>query len=394
MRLRGELEFDGSSAETPSVRVLIDPAVPAGEPAAALFVRAFGGNWRSCEVQVSASVGPPPMIASLRHRLDLSRGSAERRFAERMREAGRVRFEWPGDERLVELTAKDLDALSDALAWTADVAPEDWHEYEREREWDVAHPQPRDRARALAQTRRQEPRPARPVPYYAPRFGEVPPEGTPTVAGLRLPLGIRLPEVGPVSYWGSIEPLDDPGAFTAPLVAAFPQTGLWPLLWAWEDEPPSGYATGHADLDQLGTVDAEDFLRRLGGEDFEGLAAPSTLPDALADPFAEINDKPEPRWLLLVPCNRPADVAAVLDWQYSFVAHAAITALLRSWEERFGAVPVEFSPSELTLHAIAPPTTQEQERLLAVEFELAGDYEEPPDPTETLWPFTPIENDD
>jgi hypothetical protein len=42
-------------------------------------------------------------------------------------------------------------------------------------------------------------------------------------------------------------------------------------------------------------------------------------------------------------------------------------AVLRSWEERFGAVPVQLDPSTVVLHADAPPTSVRQVRALAAE---------------------------
>ena len=115
---------------------------------------------------------------------------------------------------------------------------------------------------------------------------------------------------------------------------------------------------------------------------FSGLAEPSELAQSpTADPFEAVSDDAQreswrpPRRLLLVPCSRPADVLAVLGWDYSQLPAPLIAAVLRSWEQRFAAVPVELEPSALTLHIGAPPTRIEQARKLAAE--IAGIVEGP-----------------
>ena len=141
--------------------------------------------------------------------------------------------------------------------------------------------------------------------------------------------------------------------------------------------------------------------------EFSGLADPSPAPAAPTDPFAEVNSFPDPRWLMLVSCNRPSDVTAVLDWQTP-LPHSIITTFLRSWEERFGAVPVQLGGGHVSLHVPTPPSTEEQAARLLDEFNVASgwQYEEdginaflqrprdisgPDDMTPTLWQFWPAE---
>jgi hypothetical protein len=225
------------------------------------------------------------------------------------------------------------------------------------------------------------------VPFFAQRAGRLPDEASPTVAGVTLPSGRPRPDDDPF-FWATDEPITDPGRLTSPLAAAFPITGLWPLLWEWEEDP-ANYYWRRPDLDGLGVFDAEQVLRTAWesyaaesaiGEPiagaFTGLAGPSLTPGGQAptvDPFAEVSDEARRaswqsgRRLVLVPCTRPADVLAVLGWDYSQIPAPLVAAVLRSWEERFAAVPVEFEPSALTLHIGAPPTRMDQALDLAAE---------------------------
>jgi predicted DNA-binding WGR domain protein len=73
--------------------------------------------------------------------------------------------------------------------------------------------------------------------FRADRKGVLPPEVGASIAGIPIPAGRRwsaTPEGGnrgdgPV-IWGSLEPVRDVGRIWAKLAAAFPETGLWPLV--------------------------------------------------------------------------------------------------------------------------------------------------------------------
>jgi hypothetical protein len=72
--------------------------------------------------------------------------------------------------------------------------------------------------------------------------------------------------------------------------------------------------------------------------------------------------------LMLVPVNRPADVGSVLGPGLTeYLSDDEITAVLRSWEERFGAVVSVMTPSTLALAVGAPPRDDDQARRLAAE---------------------------
>ncbi|MFC5137009.1 DUF4253 domain-containing protein [Actinomycetospora rhizophila] len=77
------------------------------------------------------------------------------------------------------------------------------------------------------------------------------------------------------------------------------------------------------------------------------------------------------RKLALVRVSRPADIPAVVGWggacNYSHQDNVRLGAVLRSWEERFGAVLSVMSSSTLLLSVAFPPTTDEEAELVASE---------------------------
>ena len=73
-------------------------------------------------------------------------------------------------------------------------------------------------------------------------------------------------------------------------------------------------------------------------------------------------------FLVLVAVNRPADVPARLGaFPTETATSAEISAVLRSWEERFGAVVVEQTPATITLIVDAPPDDRRSALLLSAE---------------------------
>ncbi|MGO9956244.1 MAG: DUF4253 domain-containing protein [Solirubrobacteraceae bacterium] len=80
------------------------------------------------------------------------------------------------------------------------------------------------------------------------------------------------------------------------------------------------------------------------------------------------SDDPGPYQLLLVPCNQPADAIDVLDFGVAGIPPGGPSALLRSWEARFGADLVMLSPNGRELLAVqSPPTSPGQAQRLAIE---------------------------
>jgi len=211
--------------------------------------------------------------------------------------------------------------------------------------------------------------PTKPVPFFAERAGELPANGTPTVAGVKLPKGSRCPR-----YWASDGAVPNAHALAQRLAAAFPRTGLWPVIWENADDPDAYAWFGDAPA-EVAAVDSEDALRGIWAEyidpagRFPGLAAPSgaTAPDAFA--ASRSNQQAQtPMALLLVPVNRPADVITAIGTVATEVAPApAVNAIARSWEERFGAVVTTLGPGELGLAVGDPPRSSDQARKLAAE---------------------------
>ncbi len=72
----------------------------------------------------------------------------------------------------------------------------------------------------------------------------------------------------------------------------------------------------------------------------------------------------------IVPVSRPADVVAAVGWTGACNYQediAGMSAVLRSWEDRFGAMLVRMDLSTLWVSVAAPPRTVDECRLVAAE---------------------------
>ncbi|PRX50280.1 uncharacterized protein DUF4253 [Prauserella shujinwangii] len=192
--------------------------------------------------------------------------------------------------------------------------------------------------------------------------------------------------------WVSDEPLTRPELYLA-CVAAHDRTGMWPLLVHrdvrfeargedWIDDrgwlPPAAETVGAFDPAAVLASWWErpccdgSCLHPFGAE-FPGLARKS---NGRADPLAEagntgsiIASHGESR-LALAEAARPADVPAVLGWHGMARVTgqpAAVSAVLRSWEDRFGAVLISLGFDTLELSVAAPPKTRERSLAVAAE---------------------------
>src|SRR3954465_14554102 len=65
-----------------------------------------------------------------------------------------------------------------------------------------------------------------------------------------------------------------------------------------------------------------------------------------------------PRSTAFVRCRRPADVVALMGWRGAINRRSAeeVSAVLRSWEDRFGVVVAALGFATLTLLVPHPPT--------------------------------------
>ncbi|MFF8830787.1 DUF4253 domain-containing protein [Streptomyces sp. NPDC015131] len=203
----------------------------------------------------------------------------------------------------------------------------------------------------------------------------------PNALGLDLPPG--TPRVQP-SLWYADEPAT-PGTW-ARLLPAQDATGMRPVLLGEVE-------TLFLHPSQVGDPDDHDPAAVLAGlwaesaeeEDPEALApfsrawpglAPPTGPvtgagagrkdtgpeEAAARLAAELAGSED--WLkgvrgALVPARRGADIPAALGWggAANHTDAARISAVLRSWEDRFGARLVGLGPDLLTVSVAAPPRT-------------------------------------
>jgi hypothetical protein len=184
-------------------------------------------------------------------------------------------------------------------------------------------------------------------------------------------------------FWSTDAGVPDAFGLARRLASVFPSTGLWPVVWTWPGEAPDAYFDGPVDLARADSIDAESLLRRSWAKfgfarerPFPGIAAPEAVASRMGvQPFGETTEasrmeRPPPGgWIvMLVPVNRPADVHSVLGlWVTEYYSVPEFTSVLRSWEERFGAVVSAFSPGTVELAVGAPPHDDEQALRLAAE---------------------------
>jgi hypothetical protein len=192
--------------------------------------------------------------------------------------------------------------------------------------------------------------------------------------------------------WVSADPLIELEPYQRCL-DGFPATGLWPVLIPhdgrfelsgqdWVDRPRRPVP-----LDEVDSRDPAQVLQEWWpGEccraeclapldaGFPGLVRRSprrgdVLGDALCAAIFFATQRPGAR-LGLVHAARSADVPAVLGWEGAFNHSndvAALAAVLRSWEDRFGARLVGLGFDELVLSVAAPPTTAQRALGVAAE---------------------------
>jgi hypothetical protein len=240
------------------------------------------------------------------------------------------------------------------------------------------------------------------VPARPAGQAELPPVGPAEIGGVRLPPGRpAVPDPGfadggplPPALWISDAAVPGVAAVWRRLVDRFPRTGLWPLVLRpmdrderrpWDEGELSPVT--EADVDALNPV---QILARV----WEGTLAPAaaTMPGGLGmlAPFGPAFPGPARELpsagpavrvpaaalapdgaarLGLVRCRRPADAVAVAGWEgaVNVLRPAEVSAVLRSWEDRFGAVLAGLSFDTLTLLLPRPPRTESEAAGLAAE---------------------------
>jgi Domain of unknown function (DUF4253) len=232
---------------------------------------------------------------------------------------------------------------------------------------------------------------------------ELPAEGELRLGQVSLPTGkiFHAGDFGaqvPVA-WVTLEDVPDAGRAWALLSQARPATGLVPFLLdhlsneptrPWDTEEFWDDAVGVSEIDRMHADGQLERLWHIKTHDSRGNPSDDPYLDAEIAPFtrqfpelapamdaeltgeqvADILDSLGPRRLGLVPAQRPADVPPLIGWQAGnryFRDAAPVAAVLRSWEDRFGATLLAIGFDEIRLLAARPPRTIGQAERIAAE---------------------------
>ena len=238
---------------------------------------------------------------------------------------------------------------------------------------------------------------------------DVPGDGELQIGSVRLPAGRRISaghgSGGPVA-WATTGPLPDAGRVWAALSQAHAQSGLVPFLLSgivpgsterpWDNQefrdPDDVTDLDHLDAAALlrewwnsETSEAEeddeepegyedeDFARYIAEaiapfsrRRFPGLA-PAEDHQLSADRLDQMLGALPPARIGLAPASRPADALPMLGWNEALDTALPIAAVLRSWEDRFGARLLRVGFAEISLLAQRPPRTLATAQRLAAE---------------------------
>jgi hypothetical protein len=184
--------------------------------------------------------------------------------------------------------------------------------------------------------------------------------------------------------WVSDEPLSDLTTAWLALSGAFATTGLWPIVVCElrNDDRPEPFDTPDAlrASSFLAAEWAESYFPagELEHDDAHPLEPFSSNPPPLASPATRFDQRAPGRVLdalgsqrlALVPTTRPADTVAHIGWSGA-VNHtddvAGLASVLRSWEDRFGAMVVGMTSDVLVLAVQGPPMTIDDALPIAAE---------------------------
>jgi hypothetical protein len=195
-----------------------------------------------------------------------------------------------------------------------------------------------------------------------------------------------------MALWVSDEPRAGLGGLWCRLYDERARTGLYPLLLdTLGGDPARPWHDGELFVDgSAADIDALDVEAVLWGDGVgaksggggasaprPGLAPPgegaedAEDADACARASAEAGAEDAEFLLGLVPAARGADTLTVMGWAgpANHSGTAEISAVVRSWEERFGARVVMVGFDVLGLSVAAPPRTMEHARAVAAEHE-------------------------
>ncbi|WNI31109.1 DUF4253 domain-containing protein [Streptomyces sp. ITFR-6] len=218
---------------------------------------------------------------------------------------------------------------------------------------------------------------------------------SPAAAGLELPPGRLVDDTvdgtwtEPLLWYGD-EPAS-PGSWAAIRAAGRP-VGLLPVLidggmrtqWPehWDLAPARTTYAGDHDaehvLSEAWEAYAEDELNDAPA-DWPGLApvpaeagpdTPDGLAAEIADQLTGMGFSPAGMRAGLVPARRSADIPAAIGWSGPLNHEndvARLCAVLRSWEDRFGARVVVLGFDTMVVSVSRPPTTPAEAEALAAE---------------------------
>lgn len=187
--------------------------------------------------------------------------------------------------------------------------------------------------------------------------------------------------------------------FLRAAVEAFPTTGLWPIVLEGVPDDGPGDLSWLADVLDEGDPSVDDVAgldpaalmatwwdqqRTLGSDGtylwdeqardwqwFDTHPGLARLSDDLPTDYRAWQDtQPDGVTCALVSVPRPADVPAALGWYGAVNADqsgAELSAVLRSWEDRFGAVLVSLGWDTLTVIPTRRPADRDERLVLAAE---------------------------
>ncbi len=224
------------------------------------------------------------------------------------------------------------------------------------------------------------------APLRAEAPGTLPDDGSPTVGDVQLPHGTRL--TGSDQIWATDGAVTGGVDVWRRLVAAFPQTGLWPVILEplMVDDSGRPWDSGELGPSSVADIDAFDAREVLAshwssmvdiyGEDgmqpfgstFPELATGTSSCTGSIDDFDP--DTGSIR-IGLVAVTRPADAVAAIGWSgpaNEYQEIASISAVLRTWEDRFGAYVVVIGFDTLELAVERPDVAKDQRTALAAEW--------------------------
>lgn len=214
------------------------------------------------------------------------------------------------------------------------------------------------------------------VPVHAERPGELPrPENAAkwSVDGIKLPAGhlISGPAGRPLA-WVSDTVVVDIQSLWLRLAGRFDRSGLWPLTSRglggdlrrpWSDPEDLRRLTEPGDV---GSVDIKSFLAKeissASAATVDVPVAPITLAQRTQPPQRALpltgDHLPQGSLLILVPVSRPADALNALGWTHAVnydISDTELSAVLRSWEDRFGAVLTTVDFDAIEVEVTRPP---------------------------------------